>query len=77
MTLVVGRRKRDALLMLDLEGELQSPRGTPCQGVRENPSVARISPDITLENVLMATQGARLAAFGSLMRRGPCLRNVI
>jgi hypothetical protein len=55
MTLVVARRKRDALLMLDLEGEFQSTRGAPCQGVRENPSVARISPDITLENVLMAT----------------------
>ena len=76
MTLV-SRRKRDALLVLDLEGEFQSPCGTPCQGVRENTPVARVSPDITLENVLMATQGARLAAFGTLMRRGPCLRNVI
>lgn len=76
MTLV-ARRKRDALLVMDLEGEFQSPGGTPCQGVRENPSVPRISPDITLKNVLMATQRARLAAFGSLMRRGPCLRNVI
>jgi hypothetical protein len=55
MTLV-ARRKRDALLVMDLEGEFQSPGGTPCQGVRENTPVARISPDITLKNVLMATQ---------------------